>query len=322
MFIITRFDVVFRAGNEPDSVSRADFLTESIANSTRGYRALIQGRLSAQPLKRDTSWHYNIAPILNRLGLNIASDPQKLVETLRQYDLVVDSERTVESLRRETKAREQLALDLSLATDVFSALSFRSLSDIDHDLETMTEALSLGGEPPSIEFGHLRPLPGNQSGYRARPEEGASSLLGVRLLLKDWEVGTDPENFVYRDPYDGSADPQPNHAAQRTQTSTEVAATQKVLVGQSQRPPMVLASSSIVPPPTQPQVARRVPIPAHSETALARRTIGVSSQIPVASVFPGPSQEYMASTQVVPGPYGGRPAVAKKKAVKKRVGGF
>ncbi|KAJ7592797.1 hypothetical protein C8J56DRAFT_856230 [Mycena floridula] len=71
---LTGYDIVFRSGDEPAQSSRADFLTGSIFNSTRGYRALDQGRVSAAAMGKDAGWHYDLRPILAQLECNVADD--------------------------------------------------------------------------------------------------------------------------------------------------------------------------------------------------------------------------------------------------------
>jgi hypothetical protein len=46
-----------------------------------------------------------------------------------------------------------------------------------------------------------------------------------------------------------------------------------------------------------------------------------SQPVPMDAGLSGTSQDFMASTQILPGAYGGRPTI-KKKVVKKRLGGF
>ncbi|KAF5380885.1 hypothetical protein D9615_004029 [Tricholomella constricta] len=297
--MITTYDAVFRAGDDPHQNARADFLTESIINSTRGYRAMFQGRLSPKTLVGGASWHYNIAPILRHFESDFADDIQSGTEVLRGHDLAEDPERSAESLRYENEAREQLALDMALSTDIFSGQPFLNASEEGSELETMARTLSLGGEPPSVDFGYLRPRHTNYYNKGEEKEKEVAASMGVRSLLKGWEIGADPEEYLFVDHYDeGASEPQPIRRAKPSQAPGT----------QSQRPPMILATSTV--PPRPPEVVRRM-LGAHSQgSATPPLTIGFGSQ------------EYMTSTQVLPGVHGGRPSMAKKKIAKKRVGGF
>jgi hypothetical protein len=144
---------------------------------------------------------------------------QSIAERLRQYDLVLDDYRSGSSLRRESEAREQLAVDLVLSTDVYSAQSFangEAKETEDDELETMSraaEAMTLSErELPSSHFGYLSPIPApDHHPIPPKPAENASTSvalpLGVRLLLAEWHIGADPDQYAYHDPYDDDQQP-------------------------------------------------------------------------------------------------------------------
>lgn len=240
-------------------------------------------------LKSGALWHHNIAPTLMCLDGTLVSNIGELEELLHQYDLADGTDRSSASLRLESTAREQLVLDMALSCNIFSSQSFSISQDAGQALEVMTEALSLGDEPPPVSFGYLRSV------QKEPVEDGPqdfSSPLGVRLLLKDWDIGSDPEKYVYLDVYEGSTNSQPVRRMTPTHP-TEISATPQV----SQVPPQILPSTSAF---------------------LPRNTVGFGSQQNLGTLTNSSwSQEPVASTQVLPGVYGGRPG--KKK---KRVGGF
>ncbi|KAG7447915.1 uncharacterized protein BT62DRAFT_986039 [Guyanagaster necrorhizus] len=214
--MLTTYDIIFRAGDDPDGASRADFLTGSIINSTRGYRALQEGRLSPATLSKGSAWHHNIGPTLHALDSTVRHNVEDILEDLRKYDVAHCPDGTAQSLRREGKAREQLALDLLLSQDVFSVQPLKPPASVPDDLESMTEALSIGNKPPPVDFRYLQPMlrrtaEAMREGGDDDPE--MSYPLGVRLLLKEWDAGTDPDNYVYVDPYGGS---------QELMTSTQI----------------------------------------------------------------------------------------------------
>ena len=245
-------------------------------------------------LESGALWHHNVAPTLTCLDGTLVSNIGELEELLRQYDLADGTDRSSTSLRLESTAREHLILDMALSFDVFSSQSFSTSQDAGQALEVMTEALSLGDEPPPVSFGYLRPM------QKEPVEDGLqdfSSPLGVRLLLKDWDIGSDPEKYVYLDVYEGSTNSQPVRRMTPTHPTPILAIPQV-----SHVPPQILPSTSAF---------------------LSRNAVGFGSQQNLASGVPTNSswsQELVASTQVLPGAHGGRPG--KKKGGKKRVGGF
>lgn len=277
---------------------------------------MLQGRLASQPLTVGASWNTNISRILHVLDTEEWSTTEGLTDGLRRFDLVHNTQCTFLSVKRQTTAREQLTLDLALSTNVFSGYAFAKRSDC-QALETMTENLSLDGEPAPVDFGFLRPVQKASTYYKRDHEDEdeervLSFPISVRLLLKDWEVGVDPQEFVYIDPYDDTTEPnlrRPLKAKPAFSSREEGAQT---FAAQSQRPPMVVASNSISIPT---DAARSVPTRIQSQ-GLPH----IESQFSVPST--GASQELVTSTQVLPGPYGGRPIASKKKAAKKRLGGF
>src|ERR1700761_1140678 len=111
---LNRFDIAFRSGEEPAHASRADFLTQSTLSSRRGFRALAQGRVPRETLINGAAWHFNLEPVLRMFVPDISCDVQSMVERLHKYDLIMDECRSGSSLRRESEAREELAVDLAL----------------------------------------------------------------------------------------------------------------------------------------------------------------------------------------------------------------
>ena len=317
----SRFDIAFRSGEEPTHASRADFLTQSTLSSRRGFRALTQGRVPRESLIKGAAWHFNLEPVLQRFIPDISGDVQSITERLRRYDLVLDDYRSGSSLRRELEAREQLAVDLVLSTDVYSAQSFATgeiKETEDDELETMsraTEAMTLSErELPSSHFGYLSPIPAPEPIPPTKPVENASTSVvlppGVRLLLAEWDIGADPDEYAYHDPYDDDQQPVTTRFTPKRH-------------GIRDGPQQATQSVPVVVPP----------VVVHTRTA---PTAGTSSSSQPLSSHPagrvtdltGPdmnndSYPTMASTQVLPGRFGGRPSAGKKGAtVKKRVGGF
>jgi len=327
--LLTTFDIAFRSGEEPTHASRSDFLTQSTLSSRRGFRALTQGRVPRASLIKGAAWHFNLEPVLQRFIPDISGDVQSISERLCRYDLILDDYRSGSSLRRESEAREQLAVDLVLSTDVYSAQSFAKgeiKETEDDELETMSraaEAMTLSErELPASHFGYLSPISAPDHLIPPKPVENASTSvalpLGVRLLLAEWDIGADPDQYAYHDPYDDD-DQQPV-----TTRVTLHKPTQRHGIRDAQ----ATQSLPVVAPP----------VVVHTRTAPAVGTSSSSQPIsshpggrPDITDFTGPtgpdthtdSYPTMVSTQVLPGRFGGRLPAGKKGATgKKRVGGF
>ncbi|KZT71316.1 hypothetical protein DAEQUDRAFT_666367 [Daedalea quercina L-15889] len=301
---LTTFDIAYRCGPELPNASRNDLFTESVLNSKRGSRALMQGRIPIHQLARRTPWHLNITSFVQLHVPDLREDSAGTFEQLSRYDLASDGRRPAGSLRRETEAREQLTLDLHLSSDVFSPSRCRKPAELDIDaaMETMsraTEAMSLGDmEPSDVLFGFLHPVHEEATEYYSKAADTPKDTsgkhlapLGVRLLLKDWDVGVDPSTYRYEDPYDVS-----NNRATVPRFTRNPPSRNKEPAAQWQRPPLIVPTLNLAPP----HVAQSGSQPMDSWNMQS------SSQIP------------FASTQIVPGPYGGRPGPPKKPA-KKRV---
>ncbi|EPQ58301.1 hypothetical protein GLOTRDRAFT_137042 [Gloeophyllum trabeum ATCC 11539] len=330
--VLTMFDIAFRSGDEPDEISRSDFLTQSSLNSARGYRALMLGRIPKCALIKQFPWHKDITSFLRHFDCD-GDHPEETVEQLRRYDLASPPERAGPSYRLEAEARERLTLDLALSSDVFSVNSFRkpSASDLDDAFETMsraTENMSLSvSEPPPVHFGYLRPAMKDAKnhypmvdGKEQPPMRGASMEmpLGARLLLQEWDVDGDPDSYVYQDPYD-TAGSTPTITPFRSKPAAEASRNSSRPERETQRPPVIVAARTLAPPVPSLQTVPR-PAAVQSQEPMAGGRTGATTQLTPAN---SQSQDmFMTNTQILPGPFGGRVPVGKKKAAKKRMGGF
>ena len=133
-------------------------------DSAPGHRALSQGHVPHAQLVRNTPWHVDISAFVRRIVPELEGSTQSTLEKLSRYDLSDDSGRTAASFRRENEARSQLALDLSLACDVYAHKrpGKDTTNKFEEDLLNIsrsTEAMSLGDRDPSpMQFSFLRPL--------------------------------------------------------------------------------------------------------------------------------------------------------------------
>ncbi|THH10775.1 hypothetical protein EW145_g1080 [Phellinidium pouzarii] len=341
----TLFDIVYSSGGEPLHEARADFLTGSVLDSVRGYRARKRGCIPADDVAKEAAWHMNIQETLSKISPDLfkATPVSVSAEELDPYHVSRD-EVLPEADRRELEAREQLALDLTLAADIYSATAFRptvptetSPNDRADDsqeaaalLTQATEKLSLTQrEPPEILFAYHRPVikdgkkyykehsaasaSQEQDAQAADEGQGIKMPLGVRLLLSDWNIGDDPYKYEYVDPYDldgSGVVSQPSRTQSRTRRFSPIQWNGPAMPTQSQVPPVIFSAKSHV--STQLHVLTQ-------RTAKARTQTHGFSQTETEPEF---SQPVMANTQILPGPFGNRQATGKKKHTKKRMGGI
>jgi hypothetical protein len=247
-------------------------------------------------LGKGSAWSCDISPTLKHFVPETTQNIQDLTNFLSQFDLLNEGDRPYRSVQREVRAREQLALDLVLASNIYSSYPVASSKQVDENLESMAEALSLDNDAPPMQFGYLRPLK-RDNGEEDKGSNGAvMGAHGVRMLLKEWQVGADPKAFVYPGSFheDGSA---------------PLVAKAEIAISSVIRPPTVAASST----PT---------LPKPGLVAGGSRFVAFSQDAGAVAETMADSQEVLASTQIVPGPYGGRSGLGKRKAGKKRLGGF
>ncbi|KAF9535256.1 hypothetical protein CPB83DRAFT_887987 [Crepidotus variabilis] len=325
--MLTTYDVAFRSGDEPEKTKRADFLTDSALNTLKAYDALIEGRFD--PLSVAAPWHRSIAQTMQCLDPELQADPKEIMEYLQKSRLTRDYITPQAIVDFELKSAKQLTFDLRLSNHIFSETMFAESKEADPTLETMTEALTIADELPPVEFGYLRPM-AKKKYYRDEEELGQEHVhvpLGARTLLKGWDNG-DPDDYIYHDPYGVSTSKERIPASSKP---TAAATQLREFVIQSQHPPTLASSTTI----GQPQ-GRGPPALASTQVSKTSKPMirpQPGGQMPWTQVESPPllgtqdasSQETvvaMASTQIVPGPFGARPPLIKKKTAKKRVGGF
>ncbi|KLO11894.1 hypothetical protein SCHPADRAFT_941714 [Schizopora paradoxa] len=349
----TLFDVVFNSNEDPIPQARADFLTGTPLNSTRGYRALRQGRLSLssdkmKKLRGEAGWHFDLASTLRNLDSAVFREDENSSDSDALTPYTVSRRNEIpEADQRESESGQQLALDLALSTDVMRSASFKSTHpnksdeslEIADTLSIATGKLSLNNrtdEPPHVAFGSCRPSERDTKAYYKEThvygdednemediEKPVEMPLGVRLLLNEWVVGSDPKDYAYVDPYGlkerHEEGPQDNFIVM---TQASMAQTQ------SQAPPTIIATKKLASTqPKQPPAILPASQPLAKAQVLPRQLQTQASYSQVFGTQPdsqGQDSQYaMASTQILPGPFGGRPAAGpKKKPPKKRIGGF
>lgn len=331
----SRNDIACRLGDDPPDASRADFLTPNPITGKRGYRAWKQGRINPQDLSRGSTWDFDLMGILKSSTPDFSDDVDAVMGGLQSHNLLLGDNRTKASLKLENDACEQLALDLGMASHVYTSKSFskpdpapldwaQTFEDVVANMSLAAGALSINvSGPPPVHFGFLTPVAAGRmdrspsvgpEGPRT-PQTGEAELvpLGVRSLMDEWKVGEDPKNYKYLDPYndDTSSLAEPERIAGKESVPGRNAQSQPMELTFQLNPPTVVA-------------ARVPPLVAPSKTAVKER-----EKPPVGGGFTqddplqvqGSSQDVMAvSTQVEPGKFGDRKTGQKKR--QKRVGGF
>ncbi|EJD52949.1 hypothetical protein AURDEDRAFT_180557 [Auricularia subglabra TFB-10046 SS5] len=312
---LTLYDLAFRMGDEPPHPARADCLTGSALSTVPGRLMFARHGIPGPFMARrgGASWHWDMAPTLRALDPQfpaLASTAEdvvpsesdnsshmaaatKLTHDLQQQHALNSAPAAAQ--RRMREAVEDVVLDSALASYVYSVHPF-SFGERDLPMGLSRLCIDSSALPPPVQLGHLRP---RKTGVHAADEDtdAPDMPLGVRLLLSEWDVAVDPSKYMFRDPYGDQTGEEEDKVSlasvPQTQTQTQRTA-----------PPVIVAASTLP--------ARRregsVPLP--------------QSQPPMVGFSQSQGDvEMFTSTQVVPGPFGGRPQPAKKPP-KKRVGGF
>jgi hypothetical protein len=259
-----------------------------------------------------------------------------MMNGLQSHNLLLDDNRTKESLKLENDACEQLALDLCMSSHVFASKAFskpdpmpqgqaQTFEDEVANMSLATGALSIDTSgPPPVHFGFLTPIAAAPTDHESSdmgpakssiPQTGEMDLIpmGVRLLIDEWKVGEDPKDYKYLDPYGDEAS---SPVEPKDGLGVGSFATKNI-----QSRPTDL--SSLLNPPTV-GTARAPPLVAPSTTtvlkAREKTLLGVGITQSDSLQAQGSSQDVMmVSTQVEPGRFGDRKGQKKRQ---KRVGGF
>jgi len=305
--------------------------------------SLINGRVPIHRLTSTAPWYHDISTLPRSMvpDLNVAS--HVLINKIQQEAL--GSLEGSYGVTQAIDASQQLVLDLALSRHVYSPLPFTQSSSLGHnksdsdELSEATEAMSLGdSDAPRYTFGFLRPI--EQVPYEdneqmvSNDDDNAGGVLklpvGIRTLLSEWEIGSNPAEYLYKDRYlaqEDRSDPTINNVQGIYVPATEPMIP-PIINSSTLRPPVILPSSSR---PSHTRLSRPIQTGA---TQRGHMVSGSSPPRPLYSINELASQveeSYLSSqeilgpsTQPLPGPFGGgrQLGAAKKKTVKKRLGGF
>lgn len=217
----------------------------------------MRNELPIENTASSAAWRCDFKPFLSRVGLGRMDHWEDMRGRLEAFNLSYPVDTPELLVQQEGESQEQLVVDLALSSMALSSrpVSMPAVSTQMSGLEAVslaTKALTLDDELPEIQLGYLRPrrklginhypdaLKGKDAVAQPTQDAEFSTPLGVRLLLKEWEVGTDVESYTYRDPYNAkSTDPVSRPSKERAFPIAPVIA-QKTNTS-SQRPPMVVA---------------------------------------------------------------------------------
>jgi hypothetical protein len=332
-----RHDLILQSGDAPPNFSRSDFFIQTALHSKRGYHALINGRIDNKSLSGGSSWYHDVTPILNRISPNIVDrDPNETFQRLKSFCLDFGQGHTDGYRIKELNDLQQLTLDLTLSSHVYSAYSFEKsgqTSTPGDDIETMSmaaEAMTINDEPSPVRFGFLKPMntvarsdghtnkKQNQDGDAPLDMGPLQTSLGVSYLLQDWEVGTDPESYSYTDPYGVSQSTRPIIERFRRQQGSQLRLSPTAF-SQPALPPTLQKTAP-------PKIEKPRPLPMTPSGPVATQDVTSQAHVgsqPLPAMSFSQSQNPIPQTQVLPGLYGSRqPMSTKKKPAKKRLGGF
>lgn len=352
LYVIFSFDVAFKCGLEPPHTSRADFLTETPLNSPRGYAALIGGRIPIPRLISTAPWYHDIGSLPPTMVPDMLTSSQTLFDTLREEAIAQAA--TPHGMQRATEATQNLVLDLALSRHVYAPQGYSKAGvNVSEELDgaemltRATKALSLGAaEPPSLQFGFLRPIakiPNDDDKQLDGADDNMKLQIpsGVRLLLSQWDVGSNPDEYSYVDPYeaqDGAPLATSTKAATRQDTHGTGGFTQQASIPSvitASRPPAVVSSKSLQVVTGQWRPLEQTASIPEGHVILRGSSPFRQPPRPLASVDVPMSQgntleptsslqEFLGpSTQPLPGPFsGGSRMLGRKSVGKKRMGGF
>ena len=362
----TRFDLV-ALGHASERRADDDDPTASPrlprASTFRGLDkvSVVQAPLSAEEVSLDTAarqlqqlapWSATILPAAIEPAQFHADelltyDPTSMDQRARllqqRYALDPDAAALTKAERWAGAACDQLVLDATLASYLFSP---RTILTTDPPAEArVNEPCPPQLEPPQLQFSYFRPQARTKQrapGVSQEEEEDEHdwkranlTSVGVRMLLSEWHVGSDPAGYAWNNPYAS----EPASARAHTQAQAQGGKGKRTL---GKKDSATGVAQSPAPPAFQPSQAPPAFQPSQAARSLGVVREGVPNQFGggVEGAFSASqpmgeggwggeegggggsqSQAGGAFTQVVPGAWGGRPAKEKKKG-KKRVSGF
>ncbi|KAF8605150.1 hypothetical protein BDV93DRAFT_605633 [Ceratobasidium sp. AG-I] len=312
-----------------------------LPNATALLKYVIQLRSQT---RETTPWSYDLTTIQGHIWPALAHIPNA-------NDLAVFSTSAAEddtsgkASAKDTKHRDEIALDLALAMTTYSAVPFQPsrprprpapiAKDDDDMLSVAATALTLeDAEPPHIQ--HIQPCPTLGLVDGRMGAEQRQSLV-VRLLASEWDPDSEVGDYEFFDPYGQDYDE--SMPAWRLSAQTRVdKMSRREAKSKFSLAPNALGSRPTNQPIQLPfvQISRTKSLGAPKSSVAQAQ--GVSSRLVESQpeVFAGQTMSsqprganssqmtssQLPSTQVLPGPFGGRPGGGTVRKKKSRLPGF
>lgn len=261
------YDVAINACSEPDEMGRSEFLTSTLLDSRRVNLAFHGSQFpKATEIAQGAAWSWDLSEAIQSLK--------------RLDDTTQPNTEQQSSIQAYTDAERQLSLDTSLYAHVYSPvpLSKPKKHTRDDSLERATEKMSLAEArmPPHLSFSFLKPRPvsDQERSDAAVVGEVPDAPLGARMLLAEWDVGTDPRDYEYVNPYPDV----PTPAVKGSQSQPSISQLQKTWNRSQDSASSILRQPLIRPAAAPPRISisqNSVPIASQS-TTLPRSSPGPS----------------------------------------------
>ncbi|KAG8893310.1 hypothetical protein FRB99_002050, partial [Tulasnella sp. 403] len=226
-----------------DMMTYCDLLSRKLRNPKDPARTnfLMEGCLTASPvaskleIPRELQWRFSILRTLQSLSPPNFLLPSHLGDTSHaRYQVNVPSTEA-NVLEREDRAAKRLAEDLSMSLEVFSSRSFnlspylegsQTTGGVDEATAMFSRATITADEPPPVRYYYLQPKEDDDdeagSNVDSQVLSGSEQPLGIRLLLQEWTIGEDPNDYQYVDPYSGETTQGVGGTATSNQGSSKV----------------------------------------------------------------------------------------------------
>ncbi|QRV76253.1 RNA polymerase I-specific transcription-initiation factor [Ceratobasidium sp. AG-Ba] len=304
------------------------------------------GQLHAQT-RDSVSWSSNLSETQQRLCPTLLPAP-----TLKE--LAAFSTRHVTALQdrdltnmTDEQAREEISLDLALAMTTYSSLPFQPsrprlppaplARDDDELLSVAASALNLEEtEPPQLE--HIQPCPTEGLVDGTKGAEQRQSLV-VRLLASEWDPDSSVDDYEFFDPYGQDYDESMPawKLSARTKADRQTLQRAKSAFSMARAGPSIPSFSKPLPLPSMQIPRPKLPVPAPLVTGVKKGPSRLVESQPEPTVtqtmssqpreldnsqLPQARNLQIPSTQILAGPFGGRPGATPARKKKPRLAGF
>ncbi|KAG9104553.1 hypothetical protein FRC06_001333 [Ceratobasidium sp. 370] len=349
--IMTLHDMIRIVSQEASRANPRTLFASSYSLPLPGAGTLLKfvTRLQAQT-REAVSWSFDLSEIQRRLSPSSipAPSPKELaVFSTTQVSVGAGEDALSETGAKDERAREEIALDLALAATIHSSLPFQPsrprlppapiTRGDDEMLSVAASALTLEeAEPPHLN--HVQPCPTEGLIDGKAGAEQRQSLV-VRLLASEWDPDSSVDDYQFFDPYGQDYDvsmPAWKLSA-RTKADRETLQQAKSVFSAARAGPSVRLVNKPLLPSTQ--ISRPKPVTMKQDAKRARKglsRLGESQPEPpvtqtMSSQPRGPEHSQTSqmvgssqipSTQVLAGPFGGRPGTTTTRKKKPRLAGF